>query len=189
MPAGEEQLLARARAGDEEAFSELVEMHSDRVYRTLRRFGLTSDEAGEVAQEVFLRAWRGLSRFEGRSQLSTWLYRISFNEARRAVGRRPPAPAVPDASGVDPLESIADDRGQEPELRALDHELDDAVGAALAQLPVDLRTAVILRDLEGLSTDEAAAAAEVGTAALKSRLHRGRMRLRELLAPYLERAI
>lgn len=77
-------------------------------------------------------------------------------------------------------------RRQEPDARALGHELVDALDAALGRLPPDLRTAVILRDLEGLSTDEAAEAAGIGTAALKSRLHRGRMALRELLAPYLE---
>ena len=189
MAASEEQLLARARNGDEAAFSELVGRHSDRVYRTLRRFGLTPEEASETAQEVFLRAWRGLGGFEGRSQLSTWLYRISFNEAHRALGRRQPAPAAPVAGGADPMDSVVDDRDHEPDAQALNQELADAVDHALAQLPADLRTAVILRDLEGLSSDEAAEAAGVRTAALKSRLHRGRVALRELLAPYLERAM
>ena len=189
MPDREAQLLARARDGDEAAFEQLVEMHADRVYRALRRFGLTPDEAGEVAQEVFLRAWRGLGRFEERSRLSTWLYRIAFNEAQRQLGRRRPAPATPDASGTDPLDSVADDPGHEPDMQALDHELGSAVDAALAQLAPDLRAAVILRDLEGLSTEEAARAAGVRPAALKSRLHRGRLALRALLAPYLERGV
>ena len=188
MTADEAQLLARARDGDETAFAALVELHSDRVYRALRRFGLAPDEAGEVAQEVFLRAWRGLGRFEGRSQLSTWLYRIAFNEAQRRLGRRRTAAAI-DPSGDDPLESIADDPDREPDARALHRELGEAVDVALAQLPPELRAAVILRDLEGLSTNEAAAAAGVRPAALKSRLHRGRLALRPLLAPYLEDAV
>jgi RNA polymerase sigma-70 factor (ECF subfamily) len=188
MAADEAQLLARARDGDEAAFAELVELHSDRVYRALRRFGLAPDEAGEVAQEVFLRAWRGLSGFEGRSQLSTWLYRIAFNEAQRRLGRRRPA-AVADLSGDGALEVIADDWFREPDARALARELSEIVDAGLAQLPPDLRAAVILRDLEGLSTAEAADAAGVRPAAFKSRLHRGRMALRGLLAPYLERAV
>jgi RNA polymerase sigma-70 factor, ECF subfamily len=188
VTADEAQLLARAREGDEAAFGTLVALHSDRVYRALRRFGLAPDEAGEVAQEVFLRAWRGLAGFEGRAQLSTWLYRIAFNEAQRRLGRRRPTAAV-DPTGEDPLAAIADDPGREPDARALAHELGDVVDAALAQLPPDLRTAVILRDLEGLSTDEAAAAAGARPAAFKSRLHRGRMALRALLAPYVEQAV
>jgi DNA-directed RNA polymerase specialized sigma24 family protein len=103
----EAQLLTRARGGDEQAFGQLVELHSEPVYRALRRFGLDADEAGDVAQEVFLRAWRGLDRFEGRAQLSTWLYRIAFNEAQRRLGRRPiptartRSPRSPTAPGTD----------------------------------------------------------------------------------------
>jgi RNA polymerase sigma-70 factor, ECF subfamily len=184
----EAQLLARARDGVEQAFGQLVELHSERVYRALRRFGLDADEAGEVAQEVFLRAWRGLGRFEGRSQLSTWLYRIAFNEAQRRLARRRPAPVAADGEGPDPIAAIADRPEHEPDAQALDRELATAVDAALGQLPPDLRAAVILRDLEGLSTKQAAAAAGVRPAAFKSRLHRGRMALRELLAPYLDQA-
>jgi RNA polymerase sigma-70 factor, ECF subfamily len=188
VAADEAQLLERARDGDEDAFAELVERHSDRVYRALRRFGLAPDEAGEVAQEVFLRAWRGLSGFEGRSQLSTWLYRIAFNEAQRRLGRRRPAAAI-DPAGEDPLAVLADDPARGPDARALQRELSEIVDAGLAELPPDLRAAVILRDLEGLSTAEAAEAAGVRPAAFKSRLHRGRMALRAQLAPYLERAV
>ena len=188
MVADEARVLARARASDEDAFGQLVELHSERVYRALRRFGLDADEAGEVAQEVFLRAWRGLDRFEGRSQLSTWLYRIAFNEAQRRLGRRRPPPVSADPDGQDPIAAIADSPDHGPDARALDRELGEAVDAALARLPPDLRAAVILRDLDGLSTDEAAAAVGVRPAAFKSRLHRGRMAMRELLTPYLDAA-
>src|SRR5262249_47987896 len=73
----EHELIRRSRGGDHDAFAELVEMHAGRVYGALRRFGLDAAEADEVAQEVFLRAWRGLGRFEERAQFSTWLYRIA----------------------------------------------------------------------------------------------------------------
>jgi RNA polymerase sigma-70 factor (ECF subfamily) len=184
----EAQLLTRARAGDEQAFGELVETHSERVYRALRRFGLDADEAGDVAQEVFLRAWRGLDRFEGRAQLSTWLYRIAFNEAQRRLSQRRAAAAPADPDGADPIAAIPDSPDHGPDARALERELGEAVDAALAQLPPALRAAVILRDLEGLSTDEAAAATGVRPAAFKSRLHRGRLALRPLLTPYLDPA-
>ena len=76
----EQDLIRKARSGDEEAFAELVMAHADRVYGALRRFGLDAGDADEVAQEVFVRAWRGLPRFEKRAQFSTWLYRIALLE-------------------------------------------------------------------------------------------------------------
>ena len=87
-PTSERELIRRARGGDDDAFAELVVLHADRVNRMLRRFGLSEEEADEVGQEVFLRAWRGLAQFEERAQLSTWLYRIAFNEAQRRRSRR-----------------------------------------------------------------------------------------------------
>ncbi len=183
--AQERALIARARAGDESAFAQLVTEHSARVYGALRRFGLNPQEADEVAQEVFLRAWRGLARFEERSQFSTWLYRIAFNEAQRRLARRPPATAPSRPGDEDAIAALPDAIGAGPQARTLDREFEQMLESALAQLPTDLRAAVVLRDLEGLSTEEAAAVAGVRQAAFKSRLHRGRMQLRALLEPYL----
>jgi RNA polymerase sigma-70 factor, ECF subfamily len=182
----ERELIRSARAGDEGAFSELVEMHAGRVYGALRRFGLDANEADEVAQEVFLRAWRGLARFEQRSMFSTWLYRIAFNEAQRRLARRtPPRAEAPVTADDDPVLRLADAPELGPEAQTLDHEFERALDAALAQLPIEWRAAVVLRDIEGLSTAQAAEAAGIREAAFKSRLHRGRMRLRTLLEPYL----
>ena len=181
----ERVLIARARAGDERAFAELVTEHSARVYGALRRFGLDPEEADEVAQEVFLRAWRGLARFEERSQFSTWLYRIAFNEAQRRLARRPPPTAFSRPGDEDAIAALADAIDAGPQARTLDREFEQILEQALAQLPADLRAAVVLRDLEGLSTEEAATVAGVRQAAFKSRLHRGRMQLRALLEPYL----
>jgi RNA polymerase sigma-70 factor (ECF subfamily) len=182
----EHELIRRARAGDEDAFAELVVMHADRVYGALRRFGLDPDEADEVAQEVFVRAWRGLARFEERSQFSTWLYRIAFNEAQRRLSRRPRARAEPDPDREDPIVSLSESPELGPEGQALDRELERTLERALEQLPADWRAAVTLRDVMGLSTRDAAEVAGVGEAAFKSRLHRGRMQLRALLEPYLQ---
>jgi RNA polymerase sigma-70 factor (ECF subfamily) len=182
----ENELIERARSGDEDAFAELVMAHADQVYGALRRFGLDPDEADEVALEVFVRAWRGLGRFEGRAKLYTWLYRIAFNEAQRALSRRRPAGADTRADEEDPAAVVAEDEHHGPDAQALDREFGEVLDRALAQLPPEWRAAVVLRDLEGVSTAEGAEIAGVRQAAFKSRLHRGRMQLRQLLAPYLE---
>jgi RNA polymerase sigma-70 factor (ECF subfamily) len=181
----ERELIARAQGGDEAAFEQIVRLHSERVYGALRRFGLAPDEAGEVAQEVFLRAWRGLDRFAERAQLSTWLYRIAFNEAQRRLSRREPATERGDPEGADPVAGLADAPQRSPVAHALDEEFEATLQGALRQLPAPWRAALVLRDLEGLSTREAASALGIGEAAFKSRLHRGRMQLRGLLEPYL----
>jgi RNA polymerase sigma-70 factor (ECF subfamily) len=134
---------------------------------------------------VFLRAWRGLARFEERSRFSTWLYRIAFNEAQRRLARRPPPRIESDPEREDPIAALPDSPDSGPEARALDREFEQTLERALEQLPADWRAAVVLRDIEGLSTEDAAEIAGIGQAAFKSRLHRGRMQLRALLEPYL----
>jgi RNA polymerase sigma-70 factor, ECF subfamily len=183
----EQDLIRRARAGDQEAFAELVMLHGDRVYGALRRFGLDPSDADEVAQEVFLRAWRGLARFQERAQFSTWLYRIAFNEAQRRLSRRtlPRVQPTPESDPPDPVAALPEPAESGPEARALAGELERRLDAALDELPDEWRAAVVLRDIEGLSTHDAAEVAGVGEPAFKSRLHRGRMQLRALLEPYL----
>jgi RNA polymerase sigma-70 factor, ECF subfamily len=175
-------LVRRAQGGDMAAFEDLVMQHADRLYATLRGFGLDDGEAQEVAQESFLRAWRGLGRFEGRSRFFTWLYRIGFNEAQRRLARRPPA-ATRSTDERD-FDHLADSRPGPPQ-QAEHDELRAALAHALRELPPELRAPVVLRDVEGLSTREAASVLDLGEAAFKSRLHRGRMALRAMLAPLL----
>jgi RNA polymerase sigma-70 factor (ECF subfamily) len=186
VPTSEHELIRSARAGDQDALAELVLIHADRVHGALRRFGLDASEADEVAQEVFLRAWRGLARFEERAQFSTWLYRIAFNEAQRRLSRRPAPRVEPDPDRDDPVVSLPEAPHLGPEAQALDHELEQILEQALAQLPDEWRAAVVLRDIEGLSTQEAAEVVGARQAAFKSRLHRGRMQLRALVEPYLK---
>jgi RNA polymerase sigma-70 factor, ECF subfamily len=179
----EETLIARAAGGDMAAFEELVMRNADRLFASLRRFGLDDAEAQEVAQETFLRAWRSLPRFEGRSRFFTWLYRIGFNEAQRRLARRPAAGVVV-STEERPVDELADGRPG-PTEQAEREELRAALRRALGELPVDLRAPVVLRDIEGLSTREAAAVLDLGEPAFKSRLHRGRMALRSLLTPWV----
>lgn len=182
----EHELIARARAGDQDAFAELVVLHGNRVYGALRRFGLDADEADEVAQEVFVRAWRGLARFQERSQFSTWLYRIAFNEAHRRLSRRSPVRVEPVPDREDPIVSVQESPTLGPEAQTLEAEFERMLERALDELPADWRAAVVLRDIEGLSTHDAAEVVGVREPAFKSRLHRGRMQLRALLEPYLQ---
>ena len=185
-PTSEHELIRSARAGDQDAFAELVMIHADRVYGALRRFGLDASEADEVSQEVFLRAWRGLARFEERAQFSTWLYRIAFNEAQRRLSRRAQPRVEPNPDREDPIIAVPEAPHLGPEAQALDHEFEQILERALAELPDEWRAAVVLRDIEGLSTLEAAEIVGARPAAFKSRLHRGRMQLRAVLEPYLK---
>lgn len=173
---GEQALVARARSGDRLAFEELVRRHADRLYAVVLRFSPTAEDAEEATQEAFVRAWRSIGRFGGRSQFFTWLYRIGVNEAKRLAERRPPAGTVVsvEARPVDDL----DDGAPGPGRRAEQAELRAALEAAIARLPEDYRPPIVLRDVEGLSTTEAAEALGLSEAGFKSRRHRARMALR-----------
>jgi RNA polymerase sigma-70 factor (ECF subfamily) len=172
----EASLLARARARDIDAFEQLSGAYADRLYMLLLRLLGDPEEAGEVAQEVMLRAWQGIPRFQGRSSYFTWLYRIAVNEANRALEKRARRPAsVP--IGPEELE-LPTPRTDDPARQAEINELRQALAAALAMLPPPLRTAIVLRDVEGFSTQEAAAIAGVTQAAFKSRLHQARLQVR-----------
>lgn len=174
--ATEASLVGRAQAGDVGAFERLSSAYADRVFMLLLRLLGDRDEAEDVAQEVMLRAWQGITHFQGRSSYFTWLYRIAVNEANRALekrGRRPSGVSI----GADELQLPASP-ALEPARQAEASELRAILGRALADLPPPLRTAIVLRDVEGLSTQEAAEITGVSQAAFKSRLHQARLRVR-----------
>jgi RNA polymerase sigma-70 factor (ECF subfamily) len=183
---GEPQLIERAQDGDRLAFEELVRRYADRLYAVVLRFVADAGEAEEVTQEAFLRAWRGIGRFQGRSQFFTWLYRIGINEAKRRAERAPP-PAVPTALEDSPL-ADAPDWSAAPEPLAEQGDLRRVLERAVRGLPLDYRTPLILRDIEGLSTKEAAELMELGEAAFKSRLHRARLAVRRAMDEYFVEA-
>ncbi|HUK73419.1 MAG TPA: sigma-70 family RNA polymerase sigma factor [Streptosporangiaceae bacterium] len=172
----EASLLARARAGDVGAFEQLAGAHADRLFAVLLRLLGDRSEAEDVAQEVMLRAWQGIGRFQGRSGFFTWLYRIAVNEANRSLDQRSrrPASVSIDAQALQLPASPHD----EPPRQAENSELRAALGKALTGLPPPYRTAIVLRDVEGLSTQQAAEIVGVGQAAFKSRLHQARLRVR-----------
>jgi RNA polymerase sigma-70 factor, ECF subfamily len=175
----EASLVARAQAGDVGAFERLSGAYADRVFMLLLRLLGDRGEAEDVAQEVMLRAWQGIARFRGQSSYFTWLYRIAVNEANRALERRSRRLAGV-AIGADELQLPAP-AVLDPSRQAENSELRRALCQALARLPPSLRTALVLRDVEGLPTQEAAEIAGIGQAAFKSRLHQARLRVRTAL--------
>jgi RNA polymerase sigma-70 factor (ECF subfamily) len=180
-------LVARAKAGDREAFEQLVRCHAHRVYAVARRLGLPCDAAEEVTQEAFLRAWRGIGSFRGDARFFTWLYRIAVNEAKRRLEREPARTLV--RSLDDDVAVEPQDVRQEPYTRVAHTELRQALTAAVLALPLNYRAPLILRDVEGLSTADAAAVLGLGEAALKSRLHRARAAVRGALQDRLGREL
>jgi RNA polymerase sigma-70 factor (ECF subfamily) len=171
-------LVGRAQAGDRGAFEELVRRHADRLNAVVLRFVADRDAAQEVTQEAFLRAWRGIGRFQKRSRFFTWLYRIGINEAKRRAEREPAERTV--SLDEEPILE-APDWSQAPETRAEQTDLRRVLEDSIRALPIEYRAPVILRDVEGLTTEEAAEVMELSEAAFKSRLHRARLVLRRAI--------
>ncbi len=187
----EQTLIQALQRGERYACNDLVERYSSKIYNVALRLTGHPIEAEEVLQETFINACRGAEAFEGRSSLDTWLYRIATNNGLMRLRRRK-APTVP----LDPLPET-EDQGEfwprqlanwdwEPESVALTDELRQAMDKAVSTLPEPLRAAFILRDLEGLSTQEAAEALDISPSNLKVRLHRARLLLREHLSAYFQ---
>jgi RNA polymerase sigma-70 factor (ECF subfamily) len=146
------------------------------------RFSGDATEAEEVVQETFLRAWRGIGSFERRAQFFTWLYRIGLNEAKRRATRRSPTGTISVEEGA--LDSVPD-LSQAPEPVAEHRDVRAALERAVRELPVRYRAPLILRDVEGLSTEQAAAIIGLREAAFKSRLHRARLAVRAAIEDHL----
>ncbi|MEJ7798529.1 MAG: sigma-70 family RNA polymerase sigma factor [Solirubrobacteraceae bacterium] len=176
----DDALVARARAGDRLAFEELVRLYADRLQAVVRRLVDDAHEAEEVTQEAFLRAWRAIGNFKGDSQFFTWLYRIGVNESNRRTSRLRAPVASLDEQLIDPA-----DTRPEPPRRLEQNDLRDALERAVRGLPPDQRAPLVLRDIEGLSTAQAAAILDLGEAAFKSRLHRARLAVRDAVHDYL----
>ena len=178
----EQRLVERAQAGDRDAFGALALRYAPRLQRTIFRITQDRDAAEDAVQEALTRAWVNIGRFERRARFSTWLTRIGINEAYDTVRRATPETLELD----DQVGQRIPNWGNQPDAVFESREFLDAVEQALSRLPLAHRTAVILRDVEGLSTSETAEILEVGERALKSRLHRGRMALRAELDQYFK---
>ena len=171
------QLVARAQGGDPEAFSQLVERHQTMVYRlALGKTGSPQD-AEEVTQTAFLKAWQGLRTFQGKAAFSTWLYRLTANAAVDLLRRR----REPALSLDDPDLPPIPDQAPSPEELSMAAERRRLLWQAIDQLPASHRLPLVLRELEGLSYREIARALDLEEGTVKSRLARGRLMLRQQL--------
>jgi RNA polymerase sigma-70 factor (ECF subfamily) len=183
--ASDQDLVRRARTGEQAAFQELLERHQGRVYHHALRLMGNSQDAEEVLQDTFLQVYRNLERFEERSRFSTWVYRIATNEAlmRLRRARRTREVFLEDALGRDgevPAESLRDfTRGALEETEG--REMLGILQRLLAEMPEDYRAVFALRDIDGLTNAEVAEVLEISVSAVKSRLHRARLYLRDRL--------
>lgn len=180
----ERDLIEQSRHGDAEAFTRLIARYEDRIFRLAKHVcvGLSAD-ADDVYQETFLTAFKKLKYFRGDSELGTWLYRIASNLCLMRRRKKKSEPFVPLLDGPHDHENAAAHQFRDwlptPEEAASKKELVEKVSGALAKLPMDYRLVVTLRDVEGLSAEETAKILKLSVDAVKSRLHRGRLFLRD----------
>lgn len=184
----DQQLVARVQQGDKRAFDLLVLKYQHKIVAIISRFVKDSSEVHDVAQEAFIKAYRALGNFRGDSAFYTWIYRIAINTAKNHLvsrGRRPPASDVDveDAefySGADGLRDITT-----PESVLMRDELEQVVYKAIRDLPEDLRTAVTLREMEGLSYEEIAEIMDCPVGTVRSRIFRAREAIDKQVSPML----
>ncbi len=183
-------LVERAQAGDKQAFELLVAKYQRKVARLLSRFIRDHAEVEDVAQEAFIKAYRALPAFRGDSAFYTWLYRISVNTAKNhlvAQGRRAPTSTGFDAEEAEGFEDAGQLRDiNTPESLMQSRQTGETINAAMAALPEELRHAIILREIEGLSYDEIAEAMDCPIGTVRSRIFRAREAVAEKLRPLLD---
>jgi RNA polymerase sigma-70 factor (ECF subfamily) len=176
MPQSEAELIAAAQAGDREAFDALVRVTYADTYTLAYRLTGNEEDARDVSQEAYLRAYRAIARFRGDAQFSTWMYRITANCAATYLGRR----SRHRHDVLDDTVPVADPRtDHDPQLRADASDLRNRLARALDDLPPRLRSVVVLRDIYDLPHESIAAELGISESAAKVRLHRARNKLRE----------
>jgi RNA polymerase sigma-70 factor (ECF subfamily) len=186
------ELVARAQQGDKRAFELLVEKYQRKLVRLLSRLIRDPVEVEDVAQEAFIKAYRALPSFRGDSAFYTWLYRIGVNTAKNylmAMGRRAPTSTeleAEEAEGYEEGEQLRDI--STPESVTLSREIAATVNAAIDALPEELRTAIQLRELEGMSYEEIARVMDCPIGTVRSRIFRAREAIAERLRPLLDKA-
>lgn len=191
-PVSQELTLVRAaKAGDMHAFEELVKRYDRNVFRIAQHITQNREDAEDVVQEAFLKAYGNLGQFQEQSKFYTWLVRIAVNEALMKLRRRRPERMVSLDQDIqteeDSMPREVADWSPNPEQQYNQAELREILGKTIQGLPAGFRTVFVLRDVEGLSTEETADALGLSIPAVKSRLLRARLQLRERLNKYFKR--
>jgi RNA polymerase sigma-70 factor (ECF subfamily) len=193
--AQERRLITRLQAGDEAAVQELTDRYGARIFQLAMRYMKNREDAEEVTQDVLMKVHRKVAAFRGDAALSSWIYRITFNTAMsRLRSERAARAAEQERERVMAAAAAHDERpralrqpadwSRMPDEALLRSQLRDAVAAAIDELPEIYRAPIVLRDIQGLSTEEASSRLRVKDQTLKSRLHRGRLMLRERLQAF-----
>jgi RNA polymerase sigma-70 factor (ECF subfamily) len=194
----DEDLVERAKNRELAAFEELVSRHEEKIYRLAMRLVRNESDAQEILQEAFLSAWRNLDGFEGKSQFGSWLYRVAANAALMHLRsqRRRPAVSTEDVTAA-VLETAAEREGagftsggdwsNRPDDQFQSAELRRHIQSAIEGLPESQREVFLIRDVEGLSTEETAEVLGVSVPTVKTRLHRARLALREAIGGYFRK--
>jgi RNA polymerase sigma-70 factor (ECF subfamily) len=182
----EQQLITALRQRDPDAFAALFETYSDKLFRVAVGLLGDEDEAEGVVQETFLRLFEKLDQFEGRARLSTWLYRVAHNASIDRLRRQHPTQSLePDPETSTPfLPAIFTDWSQAPDTMFASDETHRELEQCITSLPESLRSTFVLREIENLSTEETAGVLGIKQGAVKVRLHRARLLLRECLSTY-----
>ncbi len=185
----DQQLVARVQKGDKRAFDLLVLKYQHKIFAIISRFIKDPVEVQDVAQEAFIKAYRALGNFRGESAFYTWVYRIAINTAKNHLvskGRRPPSidVEVDDAEVLGMSDQLKDVASPEQELAR--DQLKEAVNEAIQNLPEDLRTAVTLREMEGLSYEEIADVMDCPVGTVRSRIFRARESIDQYISPLVE---
>jgi RNA polymerase sigma-70 factor (ECF subfamily) len=186
----DQALVEQAQRGDKHAFELLVAKYQRKIFRLLSRLIRDAAEIEDVAQEAFIKAYRALPNFRGESAFYTWLYRIAINTAKNylvAQGRRAPTQTEADIEDAENFEDGDSLRTEDtPDRMLLSKQVAEAVNRAIERLPEELRTAIVLRELEGLSYDEIALSMNCPIGTVRSRIFRAREAVAEELRPILE---
>ncbi len=185
----DQQLVARAQRGEKHAFELLVAKYQRKLARLIGRLVRDPAEVEDVAQEAFIKAYRALPQFRGESAFYTWLYRIGVNSAKNYLmnqGRRAPTSTEKDAEEAETFEEAEQLRDNNtPESILMSRQVADTVNSAMARLPEELRTAISLREIEGMSYDEIADVMDCPIGTVRSRIFRAREAIAADLRPLL----